>query len=529
MSEREVLDSPETIPIAIIPQPGTERAEARPSRREEREQRERERRRGLSRATTMLPPALVALALGAYQIGTPQVREDESATWWAAHLSWSDLGRLLDNTDVVLAPYYVLMHLWVTVAGSSPVVLRLPSLLAMTATAAALALLGRRMFDGPTGLIGGLIFAVLPATTRYAQDARPYALSALAVVVGALLLYRALDHEGADRWGGYALGMLGTGLFHPVAATVVVAYLLIVFATDRQRAGAWFSVTVVPVAPLLAVLMLARGQNHQHPKGGTGLDALRHLPQDLLGSVHVALAVGVLAVLGVLLGRRNGVALLVWAVLPPVAVFALRSYGNLFTPSYFVFTLPAIALLAAAGVCGLGRALPGRATSIVPRQLVAGLVAFAAVAAVSVTVLPSLRDDPQPGAYDFHAAARFVALQQKPGDGIVYSGQLDVATRAMAYQLRDAPQPLADVYAMVSPQRGGTYTGKPCAAPVVCTKGVDRIWLVSTAPAATPYAGMTADEGTFLRTEYKASPAREFDGGLRVVLFQRAAKAGGRG
>jgi mannosyltransferase len=354
-------------------------------------------------------------------------------------------------------------------------------------------------------------------------------MSALAVVVGALLLYRALDHDGADRWGGYALGMLGTGLFHPVAASVVVAYLLIVFATDRQRAGAWFSVTVVPVAPLVAVLMLARGQNHQHPNGGTGLDALRHLPQDLLGSTHVVLTVGVLAVLGVLLGRRNGITLLVWAVLPPVVVFLLRSYGNLFTPSYFVFTLPAIALLTGAGVCGLGRALPGAASSVVPRQLGAGLVALAAVAAVSVPALSALRDDPRSGAYDFHAAARYIALQQKPGDGIVYSGQLDVATRAMSYQLRDAPRPLDDVYVMVSPQRDGTYTGEPCSAPVVCTKGIDRIWLVSTAPAATPYAGMTTDEGTFLRTEYKASAARKFSGGLRVTLFQRAAKAGGRG
>jgi mannosyltransferase len=516
VSDRELLDAPDTIPIAIIPQPRTERSESRPSR--------------LGRGTTMLPPALVTLALGAYQIGTPQVREDEAATWWAAHLSWSDLGRLLNNTDVVLAPYYLLMHLWVSVAGSSAVMLRLPSLLAMTATAATLALLGRRMFDAPTGLIGGLVFAVLPATTRYAQDARPYALSALAVVVGALLLYRALDHEGADRWGGYALGMLLTGLFHPVAASVVVAYLLIVLATERQRAGAWFAVTLVPVAPLFAVLMLARGQNHQHPNGGTGLDALRHLPQDLLGSTHVALALGVLALLGVLLGRRNGIALLVWAVLPPVAVFLLRSYGNLFTPSYFVFTLPALSLLAGAGVCALGRELPGRARSAVPRQLAAGLVALAAVAAVSAMAMPDLRHDPQPGAGDFRAAARYVALQQKPGDGIVYSGQLDVATRAMAYQLRDTARPPADVYVMVPPQRDGTYTGKPCAAPVVCTKGVDRIWLVSTAGAATPYAGMTHDEAAYLQSAYKPSAAREFAGGLRVTLFQRApVRAGGRG
>ncbi|HEY5833165.1 glycosyltransferase family 39 protein [Streptomyces sp.] len=519
MSDREILDAPDTIPIAIIPQPHTERTEPRPSRREEREQRERS--RGLGRGVTVLPPALVALGLGAYRLGATQVREDESATWWAAHLSWGDLGRLLDNTDVVLAPYYVLMHLWVSVAGSSPAMLRLPSLLAMAATAGLLALLGRRMFDAPTGLVGGLVFAVLPVTTRYAQDARPYALAALAVVAGALLLYRALDHEGADRWGGYALGMLCTGLFHPVAATVVVAYLLVVRATERQRLGAWFAVTLVPVLPLFAVLMLARGQNHQHPEVGTGVDSLRHLPADLLGSSSVALAVGVLALLGVVLARRNGLPLLVWAVLPPLAVFCLRSYGNLFTPSYFVFTVPAVALLAGAGTCALAKALPGRARGLATRQLVLGLVAAAAVAVVSLPAFSAVHSDPRPGQPDFRAAAAYLTAHQKTGDGVVYSGEPDVVTRALAYQQRDVPVRPRSVYVTVSPQQDGTYTGRPCAAPVVCTKGVNRVWLVSNASPSTPYAGLTTDETSFLRTQYRPTAARAFDGGLRITLLSR--------
>jgi mannosyltransferase len=542
MSEREVLDSPDTIPVSIIPQPRNAHhgegeweiqddvsGDRPPSggRRQRREAERRGRTRGMGRAVIMLPPMLVTLAAGAYRVGQPQVREDESATWWAAHLSWTDLGRLLDNTDVVLAPYYVLMHLWVSVAGSSPTMLRLPSVLAMAATAGLLALLGRRMFDAPTGLVAGLVFAVLPVTTRYAQEARPFAPAALSVVAGALLLYRALDHEGADRWGGYAFGMLLTGLFHPIAATVVVAYLLITLATERQRTGAWFAVTMVPVAPLFAVLMLARGQNHQDPQGGTNAHALLRLPEELLGSQHVALAVGGLALLGVVFGRRNGVPLLVWAVLPPLAVFGLRSYGNLFTPSYFVFTVPAVALLAAAGVCGLAKALPGGERGVPTRQILLGMVAAIGVAAVSLSAFPGLRTDPQPGQPDYEAAAAWLRDQARTGDGVVYSGELDKAMRATAYQLRDDTRGPAQVYVTVPPQRDGTYTGQPCSAPVVCTKTVKRIWLVSNAPR-TPFAGMTPDEGKFLQTDYKAAGAKDFTGGLRVTLLNRLpAKADG--
>ncbi|MEW2518863.1 glycosyltransferase family 39 protein [Actinacidiphila alni] len=538
MSEREVLDSldsPDTIPISIIPQPRNahhsdgdwevrsddgEGGDRPPAGGGRRRRREAAARPGMGRAVVMLPPVAATLAAGAYRLGGQQVREDESATWWAAHLSWTDLGRLLDNTDVVLAPYYVLMHLWVSLVGGSATMLRLPSVLAMAATAGLVALLGRRMFDAPTGLVAGLVFAVLPVTTRYAQEARPFALAALSVVAGALLLYRALDHEEADRWGGYAFGMLLTGMFHPVAAAVVVAYLLITLATERQRTGAWFAVTLVPVAPLFAVLMLARGQNHQDPQGGSDVHALLRLPQDLLGSQHVALALGGLALLGLLFGRRNGVPLLVWAVLPPLAVFGLRSYGNLFTPSYFVFTVPALALLAATGACGLARVLPGKARGVPTRQVLLGMVAAIGVAVVSLPVFPDLRTDPQPGRPDYEAAAAWLRHEAKAGDGVVYGGELDKVMRATAYQWRDFGRVPAQVYVTLSPQRDGTYTGRPCSAPVVCTKGVGRIWLVTNTPR-TPFAGMTQDEGKFLQTDYAAGGSKDFTGGLRVTLFNR--------
>ena len=524
-------ESPDnTVPLRIIPQPRHERAGHTDSGAPEpghRRRQSEQRRSGMGPGVTMLPPTLVTLGLGAYHLATTQVREDESATWWATHLSWADLGRLLDNTDVVLAPYYVLMHLWVSLAGSSPASLRLPSLLAMAATAGLLALLGRRMFDAPTGLVAGMVFAVLPVTTRYATDARPYALSALAVVIAALLLYRALDHEGADRWGGYAFGMLLTGLFHPVAATVVVAHLVLTMTNQRQRLGAWFAVTLVPVAPLLAVLVLARGQNHQDPESGAGIESLLHLPQDLLGSSHAAAAVGALAVLGLLMGRKTGLALLVWAVLPPLALFGLRPYVNLFTPSYFVFTVPAVALLAGAGLCGLAKALPGRDQGVPTRQMVAGLLAAAAVAAVSVPAFLPLRTDVQAGRPDFRSAAAYLLGQQKTDDGIVYGGDNAPLMRALAYQLRNVPSRPRAVYVTVSPQQDGTYTGRPCSAPVVCTEGVKRIWLVTTADTTDPYAGMTKAEAEYLRTHYAVADAREFAGELRVALLRRvSAKAG---
>jgi mannosyltransferase len=168
----------------------------------------------------------------------------------------------------------------------------------------------------------------------------------------------------------------------------------------------------------------------------------------------------------------------------------------------------------------VAKALPGRERGVPSRQILLGMVAAIGIAAVSLPAFPGLRTDPQPGQPDYEAAAGWLRTQSHPGDGVVYSGELDTALRATAYQLRGTARPPAQVYVTVSPQQDGTYTGQPCSAPVVCTKEAQRIWLVSNTPR-TPFAGMTPDEGKFLQSNYKAAGARDFTGGLRITLFNR--------
>jgi mannosyltransferase len=61
------------------------------------------------------------------------------------------------------------MHLWVSLLGASDVMLRLPSVLAMAASAGLTARLGTRLASPRVGLLSGLLFAVLPTTSRYAR------------------------------------------------------------------------------------------------------------------------------------------------------------------------------------------------------------------------------------------------------------------------------------------------------------------------------------------------------------------------
>src|SRR3954447_26080166 len=117
-----------------------------------------------------LVPALVTLAVGSFGVSGRQMWEDEYATYHAATISWGALGRLLRHLDLVHAVYYVFLRGWLPLAGDSLLALRLPSLLAMAAAAAVVALLGRRLVNAWVGVAAGLTFALLPSVSRYAEE-----------------------------------------------------------------------------------------------------------------------------------------------------------------------------------------------------------------------------------------------------------------------------------------------------------------------------------------------------------------------
>ncbi|MFI6133455.1 glycosyltransferase family 39 protein [Micromonospora sp. NPDC051141] len=179
-------------------------------------------------------PGLVTLAITLVGLGHAQPWRDELATWSAATRPLPDLARLTRTIDAATGPYYLLIHAWTALAGTSPTALRLPSALAMATAAALTARLGARLAGDRAGLLAGLLFAVLPATSRYGQEARPYALATLLAVLATLLLVNALCRPSRRRWAGYAVTVAALGLLHLIALTVLAAHAVAVLLTAAR-------------------------------------------------------------------------------------------------------------------------------------------------------------------------------------------------------------------------------------------------------------------------------------------------------
>ncbi|WP_354641975.1 glycosyltransferase family 39 protein [Kitasatospora camelliae] len=322
-----------------------------------------------------LGPALLTLVVGLYRIGTPELWRDEVSTWSASTRGVGELFAMLGHVDASHGAYYLPLHFWTAVFGDSPTALRLPSALAMAGACAFAALTARRMFGSRVaGLSAGLLFATVPNVSRYAQEARSYAIVTCAVAAGLCLLLRALERPSVGRWAGYGAVTAVAAALHLVSLIGLVGQLPFVLLSRGPRRGRWqfpFA-ALAAVALVLPLVAVGRSQSTRQLAWLHRPTAyeLRFFWQELFGSYQVLYVF--LALAGVALlwpGRRvAAVRLLVLAGLPVVVVWLLSQGGtSYFVDRYLLFTLPGWAALAGGGVAalaaGVRRLLGGSVTS----------------------------------------------------------------------------------------------------------------------------------------------------------------------
>nr|WP_229403059.1 glycosyltransferase family 39 protein [Micromonospora okii] len=322
-------------------------------------------------------PTLATLAVTGVGTGSAQPWRDELATWSAATRPLRDLARMAGTVDAAIWPYYLLAHGWVTLFGDSPAALRLPSVLAAAGTAGLTAVLGDRLAGRRAGLLAGLLLAVLPGTSRYAQEARPYAFVAFFAVLATLLLVRALDRPGWRRWAGYAAAVTALGLAHLVALTLLAAHATAVLAARpgsaarpplegrtarpgsaglRPRRPFWgWLLALLPAAVVLAPLALLaanqRGRQLDWVDQARPAD-LTVLPGALAQSSTVGGLLLGLAALGVARAGRRALLPAACVALPVLLLFLAGLAVPLWVPRYLFFTVPFACLLAGAALAG---------------------------------------------------------------------------------------------------------------------------------------------------------------------------------
>ncbi|MGC5030265.1 glycosyltransferase family 39 protein [Micromonospora sp. DT229] len=469
-----------------------------------------------------------------------QLWRDELATWSAATRSVPGLLRLADSIDAATVPYYLLMHFWLLVVGDTVAALRLPSALAMTAAAGLTAVLGQRLWNTRVGLLAGLLFAVLPATARYGQEARPYALATFLAVWSTLLLVDALRRPSRGRWVGYALVTAALGLTHLIALTLIAAHVVVVLTyrartatpgraehapgraehapPGRGRAG-WFgqvgSFPVALVPTVLLVTPLALRAREQRERQLDWVDTARlgdlaALPGGLAQTAAVGGLLVALAALGAgRLGRRASIPM-TCLLLPVLLLFTAGLMVPLWVPRYLIFVVPFGCLLAGAALASA--------------RLRVALVVVALAGLLGLPDHVALRrthEWPRTATVDYQGAAQIIAAGRQAGDAVVYHPRdgwlfLDLGMR---YHLRgQAPR---DALLAQGQQDRGDLWATECDHPAACLAEADRVWLVVAGHGDHPLATVTGAKGEALRTAYTVQRLWSRSG-LTVALLSRS-------
>ena len=295
-------------------------------------------------------PLVLMTTLGLLGVNTPGLWEDELATLGMITAPWSEFWGVLANAEASIGPYYVLMRLWTEVFGTSDLSLRIPSVLAMAGSAGLLAALGTRIGGRRVGIAAGTLFAVIPMISRYAQEARPYAITVFAAVLATYLVVRLLERPGFLWYLAYAVTVLVLGLSHLVALLLLAAHALIVWKArpGRRRVLAWLGTATASILPMLPVLYLGQRQTGNQIAWIPPLtfDRVAVMPDSLFGSAVLGGAVIALALVAMTMVGSSLVAT-AWAVIPTVGLALASFITPLWLSRYLLFVLPAWVLLAA--------------------------------------------------------------------------------------------------------------------------------------------------------------------------------------
>ena len=386
---------------------------------------------------------LLSFCLRLYRLGADSLWYDETVS---VHLASQSLPGLMAHTagDIHPPGYYVLLHLWTRLAGSSAFSGAFLSLFFGVLLVALVQRVAARLLGPAPATLAAFLVAISPYHVWYSQEVRMYTLGA-ALGMGLLwvvLSATAAGPQQAPAWAKVlAFGLLGAlalwCLYY--AAFLLLALNLMVaawwLARRRMASGGWAWAGRWALAQFLVLLLylpwipVAWRQATQPPVPpwrsfyGIGTVAVEVWSALSLGQSAdparvwpLLLVVLGLCVLGLAAhGRRARLWWLVGYVFLPIGLIFLASYV---TPLYhvryaFLYAAP-FSIIVAAGLSLLLDAVPGRRYwRLVFWAALSLLVIF------STASLVAYHTDPRFARDDHRAAVHFLAERWRPGDAIL--------------------------------------------------------------------------------------------------------------
>ncbi|HKN35850.1 MAG TPA: glycosyltransferase family 39 protein [Terriglobales bacterium] len=380
---------------------------------------------------------------------------DEAFSVELARFNWHNFAGLVWKREGNMALYYLLLRGWAPF-GHSPFFFRSLSVLPAVATVPVVYWLGRRLYDARTGLIAATLLTFNAWHIRYAQEARSYSLFVFLAALSSAFLIAYLLRPSPQTRAGHVLASSLAVYAHFYAGLLVIAQWLSLRFLDREqipqatnRNWRWIVLLTAP-----AMIFVAKtGASPLHWIQRPGINDLYQFSEQITGNGGVLLVLAyVVACIAALLpitwtewqvprSAWRVRFLPIWLLFPVLFTLAVSIVRPLFLGRYFVFCLPALVLLAGAGLARVNRT-------------------WLLILALGVFLVLSLKGTMSYYDHDFDltrdnwaGVSKYVLTNSHPGDALVFHA----AMGRMPYQFfQSLARNSATAPAIVFPGKGGS-------------------------------------------------------------------------
>ena len=352
---------------------------------------------------------------------------DECFSVEVAQIDWRNFLHLLWWREANMSLYYVLLRLWLHF-GESPFFIRSLSVVISAAGLPAIYWAAKQLYDRRIALFATALLSFNAYSIRYAQEARSYALFALLATLSSGFLVAFLQRPTRRSSIAYVLISTLAVYAHFYALLLVMAHWLAVRwggipagnpdreGTARQLRRAW---TMIAIAVLPLLIFVAKtGAGPIRWIHRPGIADLLHFSLDLTNRLPlVYLATSLLALVPIrktILARSGSWEtwrvrfLCLWLMYPIVLTVVLSFARPVFLARYMIFCIPAMLILASAGLAHIRPAW------------------LSAILACAVLIL-SARFAPYVYGHDYDderdssgGATNFILDHAQPGDAIFF-------------------------------------------------------------------------------------------------------------
>ena len=433
---------------------------------------------------------------------------DECFSAVVARIDWRNFLHLLWWREANMSLYYMLLRIWMHI-GESPFFIRSLSAALSAAGLPAIYWTAKLLYDRRVALIATALLAFNAYSVRYAQEARSYALFALLATLSSGCLIRFLENPTRRNRIIYVVISVLAVYAHFYALLLVAAHWLALRwgglpdlnsdrdTLTRQLRRAWIAIAAAVFPLLIFVAKTGAGPIKWITRPGvTDLLLFSNALTNRLPVIYLIACLLALVPLRKNILKRGGNweawrvhFLFLWLLFPVLLTVMLSFARPVFLARYMIFCIPAMLILAAAGL-----------SSVRPVWLSAGFTV--------VVLLSSARFVPFVYGHDFDserdasgAATYFILDHAQPGDAILFH----IAETRIPYEFFYSLRANRDRAAQPGPEilfprhgRGLDYrdfTGKPTADLVrEETRKHPRIWVMlmnnGTAEKPDPTTGM---------------------------------------